>query len=496
VTGLVLSYRDAAGRGVLPGSIVTIAGTTMSATTDAFGRFTLANVPAGHVLVNVTHPTDKTASLAYGTTQLAVDVAAGQTVQVFPVLHSGCYVSFNVGQTTDASTFTLQQGCISRSNAYAAITLSGNTGEIVDPTTSAPYNANARVEIIPLAFPTDEPTDPDLSFGIGMPGNLASSSGVAIDPIGGAEIRIVKDTSDSADGSPLQLAQGQTVSLDLPLYRAGTGAEPLAAWSYDAKQGAWVLDPSATGGTFTTVQQQFNVYRVTVSHLSWWSVSQPRATTGCVTGKLTAGGAPAAGVVVRGLGSSYLGATTTMTTANGTFCLDGVGEQSVSIVAGYAASATAAFTTNAGPFTTSTTGSCATQATACAQVGTIAMDGWSPTCTLATITRLSTTGSPVTTALDVFGDYSNNLTFGQQQAGVLSLAYVGVVQPSNAGAVCIPTPAAPGAQLHEHTKTICAGSGQVDDGVSFNVTPDAGVGACSGTTCLDAGTLAYTCHVP
>ena len=76
----------------------------------------------------------------------------------------------------------------------------------------------------------------------------------------------LKDTS----GNPLQLASGQTATLEFPLPPNDPGDALMPLWSFDTASGDWIREGDATRDAGA------GVYRGTVSHFSPWNCDKGR----------------------------------------------------------------------------------------------------------------------------------------------------------------------------------------------------------------------------
>ncbi len=501
VVGTVLDFEQGPGRGVLPGARVSVVGASpaIEAVTDKSGAFVLSNVPAAdRVLLSISHETDKVSHVTYGSSQLVVPVVAGRTVMVEGFVHEGCYATVNVSSVTQDTKKLLQEGCATRSGAYASLTIPDNQTLLLP--TGAVFGQTARVELIPAAFPlVDTNGKLDLSGSVGLPGDLGGVSGgtaAPIDMVGGAEVRIV----DDATGTPLHVAPGHHVALGLPVHRRAADAEAFGAWAYDATQGRWVEDTTATLGTFTTdvppqSEQVIEIYTVQVTSLAWWGVAHARAPGGCVRGTLTAGGIPAAGVYVRGSGVDYFGSGGAVSANDGSFCVDGKALASMQVLGAYVPPAGSPYAGTSAPVAVGAAGrSCGTDATKCTDLGVLTLDPLLPSCATGAVKRTVADGgaTPVAIALDVT---LQNLpvTLAQMNTGIRGSAYIGQVTPAVDGRVCAAVAPGTTVNLRDSTGTVCAGVG-TNPGAIAEIPPgDAGLNACGTAGCFDAGDLFYGC---
>jgi hypothetical protein len=501
ITGIVIDYSQGNGRGVVPRAVVSLSAPTAATppslpapvTTDANGLFTITNVPVGLALqVGTTKATDFVNGIAYSSTYLTTTVGAGQIVNVFPVLHEGCYQTWTLDPgTADAGNapVTLDNATCagptvgSHPGAYAA--MSFDAAAFKDPLTNLPWNGSIRVEMIPLAYPELANGSPDLSWSVGLPG-VASPPGL----LGGVQYRVVKsDPGQADDGQLLDLLNrtSDPVSIAVPLFTSPTAPQPLTYW-YDTATGGWVAS-TALPGALTTSPGGVSYVMVPATQLAWWAVVNGTPATTCVTGTVQQAGAPAANVGVRAAGVSYLGTSTAVTSSTGSFCLDvgataidgGVAQIAIvpeSVFGGIAYAGSQAFSiTKAG------SGSCAVPGTGtagCTAIGAPIALAPTASCTSGNVVdagSLATLDAVLQTP-----DVAYATTSGIQPS-----AYVGQVALGTNGAFCALSP--PGVlQLRQAGAADCYASLSVLNGSSATV--------CSAGGCADAGSVSFDCHLP
>ncbi len=515
VSGIVIDYTEANGQGVVPGAVVSVSfpSTAPSSlvapapvTTDANGLFTIANVPAGVSLqISATKPTDLVNGVAYSTTAIVTTVPAGQTVNVFPILHEGCFqiVALNPDDA-GAGTLpvTLQNatcrpgggsltGLGTRVGAYAAMTF--DAASFKDPINGSLWTGSIRVEMIPLAYPFEQVFD--LSWALGLPG-AAAPPGL----LGAAEYRVVKsDPAGADDGQILALANpaNDPVAIAVPVYTGPSGQA--LAYSYDTTAEGWKGETATPGPVQMYVYgegQQVAYLMVPVPHLSWWGATNGATPTTCVTGTLQAG-APLPNVLVRAAGLSYLGTSTGLTDSTGLFCLD---VPATAVDGGTAQIAVyAEALVNGAPYSATPTfqvspvggASCAGAAgvTACASLG--APIGLAPSLTCVSgAVAYDDAGGPATLDVTLV---NANVAYAQDQ-GIQSSAYLGQVTLGKDGSFCAPAPPGASVELVQPTNSSCWAPN--DD---YIIVPpaaaDAGTTAatCAGGGCLDAGPITFGC---
>ncbi len=458
-----------------------------STTSNAFGAFTLSGVAAGPVLVNVSAPTFKTTSqaagVAYSTTQLALTVAANQSVSVFPVLHQGCY---EVGTAQAAGSVSLSDEGIScgafqpgaQGDLWASISYGATSFTV--PSTGELFNGTPRIEIIPIGFPLNSDSATDFTWALGLPG-----ASTPLTTIGAAEFRVV----DDATNEPLAITANDTsVVATIATWKLAS-TTTYAPYAYSATAGSWGPAPGATLGNavkemhgntpaINTVDLQH------VEQLGWLSVTSAGAPTTCVTGTITAGGSPAPGVWVHTTGLNYLGASSAVTGSNGTFCLD-VAAQAVvdagvdagpvptlGVSAGYVSTGSAFYSLPTTSYPSAATAG-ATCASGCAagSIGTIALTPFNSTCVSGTAPGVS---APTLTV-----DLVNlPVSAAQQRDGMENEAYIGTTTLGDGGAFC--------AQATNGEITLSDPSC-----TSGEITVDAGAAAtCGGGGCTSVGQIA------
>ena len=507
VNGIVIDYTQGNGRGVVPGAVVSVsvpgnaaASVPASVTTDASGLFSIDGVPAGvTVQIGVSKPTDLVNGIAYSTTFLLTTVGAGQTSNVFPVLHEGCFQSFvlNPAPGSDAGNLPValyNARCASpRSGAYAAMTF--DQGAFEDPSSHIIWSTNngtIRVEMIPLAYPANPANGnaPDLSWAVGLPG-VATPPGL----LGAAEYRVYGVQPGQPDILLGVHDTNTSVSIAIPIYTAPTGA-PLA-YSYAPASGAWASTsqgPSAAQDAGPALQY---VTIAQVPQLSWWAATNGATAATCVTGTLLAGGSPLPNVLVRAAGLNYLGASTAQTNAAGLFCLDGVtstaggdgGVAQVALVAEALSGGVAYTGAKTFGLTTLTAGSCAASAAdasaSCTSLGPINLTP-GLTCVSGTVGGAVVDGGALTT---LNATLVNLDVLYAASAGIQSSAYVGQVTLGAGGAFCALAP--PGTDLE--LVDPASGCSAPPPGAPIPVLLGSSAPACAAGGCADAGALTFGC---
>jgi hypothetical protein len=517
ITGVVLDYTQGAGKGVIPNAKVSTVSLTgsVSTQTDKNGFFVL-HVPAGHVVLAVSrtyNPSDPTAQIVYSTTQVVLDVTAGETVNVFPLLHEGCvgrFPNLGAGGLDAGLDTTLLTATCTRANPLASGSITKNYVEVSLSSATAllrsdgttPFSGTARAEMIPIAFPTVGAT-PDLKWAVGLPGTTT-----IVDTIGAVEVRVVDDST----GEPLKLATGSHATIKTPISQpALTQLQGYQGWRYDALNSTWIQD---TGASVQSLTERDNnnvtVGILTVSNLNstWWSITLPNpqsdagtGTNACFTGTIEVpGGAAAANVWVRAVGLDYVGATSAVTDTKGKFCIDVKNASHVAIAAG----TTGASGTFGGiqPFPgnnqTSNGGSCEPAATGCIDLGVVTLPQMSGSCVNVNIVS----GPPVDAGPDAEAGappvppaivYVEAIApTGETTAGMVDRAYIGQSTVSGGGACA---QAAPGTSFQfMDPSTGCLAPANNQPQPTIDVPASQGAGTCGGTSCFDAGAVVYGCQ--
>jgi hypothetical protein len=492
ITGVVINYSQGAGHGVLAGATVTVLNGP-SVTTDAFGAFTLPGVSAGpRVQINVSSPTNKTLGVAYSTTQIVVALGDNQLVTVFPVLHQGCYETMTSGTagSVTLSDVGLKCGDLQPSVADVWASLQYGATSFTTPSNGALFNGTARVEIVPIAFPLNLEGTLDFTWGLGLPG-----TNTPLDTIGATEFRVV----DDATGEPLVVTTGDTSVIATMTTWKLANTTTYAPYAYSPTAGTWGAAAAGTtlaNAEFTTHGNETQINTVDLQHvqqLGWLSVTSAGQATTCVTGALTANGAPAAGVWVHATGLNYLGAASAVTDSTGSFCVDvkaaagaDAGDAGATpelgLAAGFATTSGAFFTLPTSPSLVSSLagGTCATKS-GCTVLGAIALTPFDTTCVNGTASD---------------NDFVDGGTFGvelvnlllstaQQRDGMETKAYIGTTTLADGGAFC--AQATPGqVELYEPASPSCASS-PITVGAGGTAT------TCGGGGCSAGGAVTVEC---
>lgn len=282
VSGLAVSAVTGA-----PMAGVTVQAGTRTATTGADGRYTLASVPPGAVVLAFT-AADHTRAFANAT------VVVGQTSQAQARLSP-----VGTRQTYSAA-------------AGATIALAGSPAQVALPAggivtaAGAAYAGTVTVELSPI--------NPALDPG-NMPGDMTTrlpDNSVAPIESFGAMAVVLTD----AAGNRLNLASGQQATLRIPLStRSASPPATVPLFWFNETTGLWVQEGTAT--LAGTAPDQY--YEGTVTHFTVWNADQVINTvqvSGCLR---TAEGAAVAGAGVQSEGLDYSGRGYAVTDASGNF---------------------------------------------------------------------------------------------------------------------------------------------------------------------------------
>ena len=223
-----------------PVSNATVTGGTATATTDASGKFTLSKVQFSNNTVLLTATKD---GFFEGSKNFAVtnNAVSNAKIQLIPKSVSGSFMATAGGNVTITGGGSVNFGSgfvtASNGNAYA-----GNVS--VSTTYLNPTNQN---------FSETVPGNLKAVSSLNQPGVLQSFGVVAVE-------------LNDASGNKLQLAQGKTATITLPIPAALLNKAPasIPLWYFDNTSGLWKQEGIAA--------KQENNYVGVVNHFSFWSV--------------------------------------------------------------------------------------------------------------------------------------------------------------------------------------------------------------------------------
>ena len=127
-------------------------------------------------------------------------------------------------------------------------------------------------------------------------------------------------TFEDSAGNPVQLAEGETATLRIPVAeRVAAGAPAtMPLYFYDEEAGFWVEEGSADLMTLPSGEQ---AYEGTVGHFTTWNADRRSETvqaTGCV---VDSEGQPLAGIRIRSEGVNYIGSSRSISDVQGVFTI-------------------------------------------------------------------------------------------------------------------------------------------------------------------------------
>src|SRR6185312_8893712 len=234
VQGVIIDLNNS------PVSNATVKGGTATATTDASGKFTLTKVQFSNntVLVAVTKGGFFEGSKDFVAYNSAVSNAK---IQLIPKTVSGTITASSGGNVTiqGGGSVSFTGGFITASNGNA-------------------YTGNVSVSTFYLN-PADQ------NFSTNAPGNL-QSAGNTNQPGVLQSFGVVAVELNDASGNKLQLAQGKTATITLPIPAALLNKAPasIPLWYFDNTGGLWKQEGIAA--------KQGSNYVGVVNHFSFWSV--------------------------------------------------------------------------------------------------------------------------------------------------------------------------------------------------------------------------------
>jgi hypothetical protein len=223
-----------------PVSNATVTGGTATATTDASGKFTLTKVQfsSNAVVVTVTKTGFFEGAKKFTATNNAVSNAV---IQLIAKTVSGTIAAASGGNVNiqGGGSINFSPGFVTASNGNA-------------------YTGNVSVSAYYL-----DPSDPN--FSVYTPGDLKAAG--ANNPQGALQsFGVVAVEMDGTSGNNLQLAQGKTATITLPIPAALLNKAPasIPLWYFDNTNGLWKQDGIAA--------KQGSNYVGVVNHFSFWSV--------------------------------------------------------------------------------------------------------------------------------------------------------------------------------------------------------------------------------
>ncbi|MBN1610123.1 MAG: carboxypeptidase regulatory-like domain-containing protein [Polyangiaceae bacterium] len=268
---------------------VTLAVADTKATTDEMGRFRLDAAAGSEVI--------RFSKKGFAASSLAVTVTAGAETSV-------------------------QEGLVKRSDPIDLDMDEGGTiGETARVTLSpgalvAADGTAAEGEIAAYITPLD--IVGDLTAAPGDFSAVRDGGGdTRLETLGMAEYYF-----EDGEGNPLNVAKGKTVEVELAIPEDidAAAGDVIPAWYFDVDTGRWVEDGE---GKVVDDDNGGLVWRVRVSHFSWWNADVPIDERDCVTGTITdCHGDPVSGASVSARGLDYRGESSAYPDADGSYCVD------------------------------------------------------------------------------------------------------------------------------------------------------------------------------
>ena len=198
----------------------------------------------------------------------------------------------------------------------------------LDPPVSGPEsvieNGGVRVEFISGTFTTEggDPVQGAIDAAIVLvnepstmhaaPGDMFAANGdgepFELESYGMVEVVL------SSGGVPVVFTGNALLSFPLATDHGFTDGDTIPLWSFDEASNLWIAEGEGIvdGGLFVAE----------VTHFTWWNADKPLIESSCVSGTLTLpGGGPASGFVINATGIDHLGASSTTTGLDGSFCV-------------------------------------------------------------------------------------------------------------------------------------------------------------------------------
>ncbi len=210
--------------------------------------------------------------------------ATGYANQVIPVKTP---VS---GTTIDLDVTLIPRGALQTVDNFPHISLTGSDGAKVSLTPNFIDSQGNQVNVSSGVSLTITPVDVSTPVGVAaFPGDFAGIAQGQANPTpiisyGTVEYQFTRNS----DGAVLQLANGQTADIQIPIYvtthQDGTAiavGDTIPLWSLDEKTGIWMQEGSGTV-VASTASPTGLALSATVSHFTWWncdvSMNSARAT--------------------------------------------------------------------------------------------------------------------------------------------------------------------------------------------------------------------------
>ncbi|MFK7808785.1 MAG: carboxypeptidase-like regulatory domain-containing protein [Saprospiraceae bacterium] len=177
-----------------------------------------------------------------------------------PSLNKMAFTKFKLIEKTLSGTIQAGTGGDITTNGDAKVTFPANG---IKTASGAAYNGNVNVYATWM-----DPTGDDLL--LEMPGDLRATN-IQGDQVQLATYGMISVELEGDGGEPLNIADGQTASIELPVPSELAGSAPttIPLWHFNEASGIWEEDGQAT--------LQNGIYVGTVDHFSTWNVDVPFA---------------------------------------------------------------------------------------------------------------------------------------------------------------------------------------------------------------------------
>ncbi|HSI51299.1 MAG TPA: carboxypeptidase regulatory-like domain-containing protein [Ideonella sp.] len=279
---------DASSGLVLPG--VTVQSADRSATTADDGHYQLTQVPES-----------ATASVRFTRNGYAPSVAVVAVADQATVSLDARLTPIDTSAAVDAS----QAATVASTASPAQVSLQAASLTAADGTT---FTGTATVSVTAIDGGANAANLP----GTFVAAAVGSDPARTLESLGAVSVNL----SDAA-GQPLQLAAGKPAELRIPAVVGNTPPANAALFYFNEATGLWVEE----GAAVLVGDAPNQYYQGTVSHFTYWMVARA-VTTVAVTGCVQDGtGARLASANVVAGGIDYVGRTTAVTAADGSFSL-------------------------------------------------------------------------------------------------------------------------------------------------------------------------------
>jgi hypothetical protein len=128
------------------------------------------------------------------------------------------------------------------------------------------------------------------------------------------------------NGQKVDLAPGQTATIEFILPDNAQDqfdlGETIPLWEFDDTSAMWMQSPRSGTVRPASDGSGRKAWVAEVDHFSSWNCDAPITDKNCVSGRVVEGGAGVAGALVTAVGLTYNGTSSSLTGADGTFCVD------------------------------------------------------------------------------------------------------------------------------------------------------------------------------